>query len=75
MRGLVLVGVVLVFLGVATLVLPAITYTKTEKIVEFGPLQVTKEDKKSIPLPPIAGGAAVIAGIVMVIAGTRRDAV
>jgi hypothetical protein len=40
--------------------------------VEIGPLKVEAEKEKTIPLPPILGGIAVAAGIVMVVVGGRR---
>ena len=33
-----------------------ITYTKSEKVLEVGPITATKETKKTIPLPPVLGG-------------------
>jgi len=49
-----------------------ITYTKTEKVLEVGPITATKETKKTIPLPPVVGGVAVVGGIVLLVAGARR---
>lgn len=72
MKRMVLFGIVLVVIGLAALAWPAITYTKTEKVAELGPIHVTKESEKQIPLPPIMGGAAVAAGIALVISGSRR---
>ena len=67
-----LLGVVLVVLGLLALVYGGITYTKREKVIDLGPLQATATEKKQIPLPPIAGGLAVLAGAVMIVAGSRR---
>lgn len=65
-------GVVLIVLGVIGLVWGGITWTKRDKVVDLGPVEVTKEEHKSIPLPPIAGGVFLIAGVVLVVAGGRR---
>lgn len=65
-------GVVLVVLGLLSLVYGGITYTKREKVVDLGPIQATTTEKKQIPLPPIAGGLAVLAGAVMIVAGARK---
>jgi uncharacterized membrane protein YidH (DUF202 family) len=67
-----LLGVVLVVLGLLALVYGGITYTKREKVIDLGPLQATTTEKKQIPFPPIAGGLAVLAGAVMIVAGGRR---
>ena len=65
-------GVVLVVLGLLALVYGGISYTKREKVVDLGPIQATATEKKQIPIPPIAGGLAVLAGAVMIVAGGRR---
>ena len=46
--------------------------TKSEKILEVGPITATKETKKTVPLSPLLGGAAVLGGIVLLAAGARR---
>ena len=72
MKGLAVVGVVLIVLGVLALAYQGITYTSKEKVVDVGPLKVEAEREKTIPLPPVLGGAAIVAGIVLVFASRRR---
>ena len=72
MRGIMILGVVLIVLGVVALAWQGITYTKKEKVVDIGPLKVEAEREKTIPLPPILGGVAVAAGVVLVVVGSRR---
>jgi len=71
MRGIMVVGVVLIVLGIIALAWQGITYTSKEKVVDIGPLKVEAERQKTLPISPIAGGIAVAAGIVLVIAGSR----
>lgn len=72
MKAISIIGVILIIVGVIALASEGITYTKTEKIIAIGPIQATEHHKKTIPLPPIAGGAAVAAGVVLVIVGAKR---
>ena len=72
MRGTVLFGVILLVAGLAGLAWPVITYTKSEKVVDIGPVEVTAEREKRVPVPPIAGGLAAVAGVVMIVAGSRK---
>ena len=58
-----IVGIVLILLGIVALSYNRITYTTKEKIAEIGPLQATAEKEKSIPLPPMLGGLALVAGV------------
>ena len=72
MKPIMLVGIVLIILGVAALAYHGITYTTHEKVLKIGPIEATKETKKTIPLPPILGGIALAAGIVLIITGSKR---
>lgn len=68
----IIVGILLVVLGVIAFTYHGITYTSREKIVDIGPLKATKDTEKTIPLPPILGGVAALAGgIILLITGTR----
>jgi len=72
MKGTVLQGALLLIAGLVGLASPMITYTKTEKVVDIGPVEVTAEREKHVPLPPIVGGLAAIAGLVIIVAGSRK---
>jgi len=72
MKGTVLLGALLLIAGLVGLASPMITYTKTEKVVDIGPVEVTAEREKHVPLPPIVGGLAAIAGVVIIVAGSRK---
>jgi uncharacterized membrane protein len=72
MASLRIIGIALLVLGILALAYQGITYTKTEKVLEVGPITATKETKKTIPLPPVLGGVAVVGGIVLLVAGARR---
>jgi uncharacterized membrane protein len=71
MKPLVIVGILLIALGVVALAYQGITYTTHDKVVDLGPLKVEKKEEKTIPLPPIVGGVALVAGIVLLIASSR----
>jgi len=68
-----ILGIILIIFGVFVLVSGGITYTKTEKVLDIGPIEATTEHKKTIPLHPIAGGASLAAGIILVITGSKRN--
>jgi uncharacterized membrane protein len=72
MKPLVIVGVVLILLGIVALSYQRITYTSEEKIAEIGPLKATAEREKSIPLPPVLGGLALLVGAGMVFVGYKK---
>jgi hypothetical protein len=71
MKPVTIVGIILIALGVIALAYQGITYTTKERVVEIGPLKVDAEKEKTIPLPPVLGGVAVAAGVVLMIVGAR----
>jgi uncharacterized membrane protein len=68
-----LVGIALIVLGIVAFAYQGITYTSREKIIDIGPLQATAETKKTIPLSPLVGGAALLGGIVLVVVGAKKS--
>jgi uncharacterized membrane protein YidH (DUF202 family) len=66
-------GILLVVLGVIALAYQGITYTTHKKIIDVGPIQATKEERQTIPLPPIIGVIAVIGGVALLFAGGKTS--
>ena len=66
-------GVVLIVLGIIGLAYGGFTWTSREKVVDLGPLQVSQDKTKSLPLPPIAGGILLVAGVILLVGGGRRN--
>ena len=67
-----LVAIVLIVLGVIGLLWGGVTWTQKDKVVDLGPVEVTRTEHKSIPLPPVAGGLLLVAGVVLLVANGRR---
>jgi hypothetical protein len=65
------IGIILIALGLVGLMWGGFSYTTKEKVVDIGPIEASKEETHSIPLPPIAGAAALIGGIVLLVAGKK----
>lgn len=72
MKAITLVGIVLIVAGALALAYQGITYTTREQVVDLGPVKASVEREKTVPLPPVIGGAAVALGIVLVVVGARR---
>ncbi len=67
-------GIVLILLGLAGLAWGGIGWNKKSN-VELGPIDLQVTEKKSLPIPPIAGAVAVVSGLALVFAGgVRRNA-
>lgn len=61
-----ILGIVFVVLGAIMLIWTGFTYTKKEKIVDAGPIQISADREKSVNWPPYAGGVLLIGGIALV---------
>jgi hypothetical protein len=72
MKTTALLGVILVVLGALALAYQGITYTTHKKVLDIGPIQATETEHKTIPLPPILGGIALVGGIVLLVAGSKK---
>jgi uncharacterized membrane protein YidH (DUF202 family) len=64
-------GVVLIVLGVLALAYGGFTYTHQKKVVDLGPIQASKKETNTVPLPPILGVIAIIAGGILVVTGKK----
>lgn len=61
-----ILGIVLIILGILMFVFRNISFTQEKKVVDLGPVQVNREEEKTIGWPIYAGGIAVVAGIALV---------
>jgi uncharacterized membrane protein len=68
-----IVGILLIVLGVISLGYQGINYTTQKKVLDVGPIQATKEEHKTIPLPPIIGGIALVGGIALLFANGKNS--
>jgi uncharacterized membrane protein YidH (DUF202 family) len=73
MKPIAVIGILLIVFGVFALAYGGFSYTKKEKVIDLGPLQATTEEHKTVPLPPILGGAALVAGVVLLVLGNKKS--
>ena len=73
MRPAGIVGIILIIIGVIAFAVGGISYTKREKVIDAGPLQVSADKEKTIPLPPVLGGICLVGGIILVVVGSRQS--
>ena len=67
-----LIGIILIVIGIIAFAYQGITYTTREKVVDIGPIQVSADKTKTLPLPPIVGGIALVGGIVLLVMGNKK---
>lgn len=65
-------GFILTILGIIMLVWTGFSYTKKEKVIDAGPIQVSADREKNVNWPPYVGGIVLVAGVIILVAGKKR---
>lgn len=65
-------GIILIVIGLIGLIWGGISWTDNKTIVDMGPIQATAQEKETIPITPLVGGLALVAGIVLLVVPGRK---
>ena len=65
-------GIILIVVGIVMMIFRGFSFTREEKVVDVGPLEINKKDKKSVGWPLYAGGIAVAAGVIVLLAERKK---
>jgi uncharacterized membrane protein len=68
-----IIGFALIILGAVMLIWTGFTYTKKEKIIDAGPIQVSADQQKTVAWPPYVGGILLIGGIIIVATSKKGE--
>jgi hypothetical protein len=71
MNPKIIIAIILIAIGIVAFGYQGITYTTREKH-DIGPFEVTTNETKHIPLPPIVGAIALVGGIVLLVVDRRK---
>jgi len=66
-----IVGLVLVIVGLISLLWGGISWTREKTIVDIGPIEARSRERETIPLPPVVGGIALVAGAILLVVRER----
>ena len=66
-------GWILLVAGIVMLLVRGFNYTTKEKVVDAGPIEISKKENHTVAWPLYAGGVLAIAGIALVAAGSKRN--
>jgi len=72
MKTYTLLGIILIVVGIVAFAYQGITYTTREKVVDLGPMHMTAERTRTLPLPPIVGAIVLVGGIVLLVTGRKK---
>jgi hypothetical protein len=65
-------GIVLLIIGILMMIFTGFNFTREEKVVDLGPLEINKQEEKHVGWPTYAGGLVAIAGLVLIVAGSKK---
>lgn len=65
-------GIVLIVFGIVSLAYQGFTYKTRKPLVDIGPIHATETKTHNIPLPPLLGALALVAGVVLVAVGAKQ---
>lgn len=65
-------GIVLIVIGLIGLIWGGVSWTEEKTVVDLGPIEARAEQEESIPVPPVVGGIALVAGIVLLVIPSRK---
>ena len=72
MKPAAIVGLILIVLGVVGFAVGGFSLWVKEKVVDLGPIEASADKKESVPISPVLAGLALVGGVVLLVAGTRR---
>jgi hypothetical protein len=67
-----LIGIFLIVIGIFAFAYQGFTFTTREKIVDLGPIRMTAEKKRTLPLPPIVGAISLVGRSVLLVVGKKK---
>jgi hypothetical protein len=73
MKPIIWVGILLILLGGLALAYQGFNYTHRERVMDVGPMHVTREDHDRVSIPPILGGLALAGGIALLVVGGKKS--
>ena len=71
MKPATIVGTIIIIVGIIGFAVGGIPFTHEKKDVDLGPVQVSHEQKSTLPIPPILSTIALLGGIGLVVVGVR----
>jgi uncharacterized membrane protein YidH (DUF202 family) len=65
-------AIVLIVIGIAALAWGGFSWTREKTVIDLGPIEATAETRETLPIPPVVGGIALVAGIVLLVLPAGR---
>lgn len=66
-------GIILLVAGIAMVIFTGFSFTKKEKVVDAGPIQISADKEHSVNWPPYAGGILAVVGLVLLVIPEKKN--
>ena len=67
-------GIIVIVIGLLMIIYTGFNYVTTEKIVDAGPIKITREKNHPVQWSPVIGVVLLIGGIVILVTGKKNQA-
>lgn len=64
-------GIILLLAGIAMLLFRGFSFTQEKKVVDLGPVEINKKEKKEVNWPLYAGAVVTVAGLVVTLSAKK----
>ena len=69
-----IIGTLLIVIGLVSLLWGGISWTREKTVLDIGPIEATRRERETIPMPPIVGGLLLASGVVLLLVRPRQRA-
>ena len=67
-----MLGILLIAIGLVAFAYQGINYTTRERVLDIGPIHMSADKTRTLPLGPIVGVVALAGGIALLVMGSKR---
>ncbi|SMC87346.1 hypothetical protein [Pedobacter africanus] len=65
-------GLILIAIGIIMFVWTGFSYTKKEKVLDAGPIEISADKEKTVNWPPYIGGIVLVAGVIIMVTAKKK---
>ena len=71
MKPITIIGILLIVLGIVGYATGGLSFTHEKKVVDLGSVEISRKTQDTLPLSPIISTVSVVAGVGMVVFGSK----
>ena len=68
------IGTLLIVIGLVSLLLGGFSWTREKTVLDIGPIEATRRERETLPIPPVVGGLLLASGVVLLLVRPKARA-